>query len=167
MSADAEIAAGGPGDLPGFVAVLEETAAWLWGRGIRQWEPGSMRAQEPTLASWAAAGHLLVARDARAVVGGCFLVPEAGREWSGRDGTALYLHKLAVARAHARRGIARRILAHCDEVARTHGVPRLRLDCWDGNARLRAFYRDAGFRELEAVPSHGYAVRLFERAVAW
>jgi hypothetical protein len=46
---------------------------------------------------------------------------------------------------------------------RARGIELLRLDCWDGSARLRAYYRAAGFAELEAAPSHGFRVRLFER----
>ena len=105
----------------------------------------------------------MVARSESELAGGCFLVPQPGPAWAGHSGEALYLHKLVVSRAHAGQGLAQRLLAGAEERARGAGVSRLRLDCWDGNARLRAFYRDAGYRELEAAPSLGYAVRLFER----
>ena len=39
----------------------------------------------------------------------------------------------------------------------------MRLDCWDGSSALRSYYRGAGYCELDAVESHGYLVRLFEK----
>jgi GNAT superfamily N-acetyltransferase len=145
-----------------MIELLEASASWLWGRGVRQWEPGSMRAQRSVLQGWADAGQLVVAAAEGELVGGCFLVDEPAPEWAGRKGRALYLHKLVVARSHAGRGVSCRLLDWCAERAGERGVPCLRLDCWDGNAALRAFYREAGYRELDAVPSYGYAVRLFE-----
>jgi ribosomal protein S18 acetylase RimI-like enzyme len=157
------IVRGSAADLDPFVDLLEAAAAWLWSRGIRQWEPGSMAGQRRTFARWTQAGGLVVARSEAGLAGGCFLVPEPGAGWAGHPGPALHLRKLAVARAHAGSGLSRRILAGCEERARNAGVPWLRLDCWDGSGPLRAFYRGAGFCELEAVPSGGYHVRLFER----
>jgi GNAT superfamily N-acetyltransferase len=161
--ASIRIAPGHPEDLDAFVELLEAAASWLWSRGIRQWEPGSMGAQRRSFARWTHAGGLVVARSEGGLAGGCFLVPEPGAEWAGHAGPALHLRKLVVARTHAGNGLSQRILAWCEERARDAGVPRLRLDCWDGSGPLRAFYRGAGFCELEAVPSGGYSVRLFER----
>jgi ribosomal protein S18 acetylase RimI-like enzyme len=160
-----ELAVGTSGDVEPFVELLESAATWLWERGVRQWEPGSMRDQQRLLRAWADAGHLVAARADDLLVAGCFLVPHPTAEWSARPGDALYLHKLVVARTHARRGLAHRILSWCEHDARSRGVPRIRLDCWDGNERLRSLYRAEGYRELEAVPSFGYSVRLFEREV--
>jgi GNAT superfamily N-acetyltransferase len=147
------------------IELLEEAADWLWSRGIQQWEPGSIRPQRPTLLRWARSGALAVATTGDDVAGACFLVDEPSREWADRSGRALYLHKLVVARAHAGKGVARELLEWCAEQAREREVRQLRLDCWDGSHKLRAFYRAAGYRELEAVPSLGYAVRLFEREI--
>jgi GNAT superfamily N-acetyltransferase len=149
-------------DLEPFIALLESAASWLWERGVHQWVPGSMRAEEPVLAERARDGHLMVARSESDLVGGCILVPHAAPEWYGHTEPSLYVHKLVVARSHAGQGIAQRILAGCADRARALGARRLRLDCWDGNAALRSFYRACAYRELEAVPSHGYLVRLFE-----
>jgi GNAT superfamily N-acetyltransferase len=116
------------------------------------------------LLGWARNGGLVLVCCGSELAGGCFLVGESGPEWRGRPGAALYLRKLAVARSHAGRGVAGSLLDWCRDRAGERGVP-LRLDCWDGSVKLRAFYREAGFRELEAVPSHGYAVRLFEMEI--
>ena len=160
-----EVAVAQQEDVNAMIGVLEEAASWLWNRGIRQWEPGSMRAQRRTFRRWTRAGGLLVARSEGDLAGGCFLVDEPGREWTNHPGVALYLHKLVVARAHSGRGISARLLDWSKSRARELGIPRVRLDCWDGNERLRAFYRAAGYQELEAVKSLDFEVRLFELAV--
>jgi GNAT superfamily N-acetyltransferase len=110
-------------------------------------------------------GALVIATVNAELAGGCFLVDEPSPEWTGHPGVALYLHKLVVARSHSGRGVSTHLLDSCVRRARELHVPRLRLDCWDGNARLRALYRTAGYRELEAVASLGYLVRLFELEV--
>jgi protein-tyrosine phosphatase len=159
---DLTIAVAGQEDVNAMIGVLEEAASWLWNRGIRQWEPGSMRTQRRTFRRWTRSNGLVVARSDGDLAGGCFLVDEPMAEWATHSGAAFYLHRLVVARAHAGCGVSAGLLDWCKNRARELGVPRVRLDCWDGNERLRAFYRAAGYRELEAVPSHGFIVRLFE-----
>jgi len=43
------------------------------------------------------------------------------------------------------------------------GKTRLRLDCWDGNSFLKAYYRERGFRDMGRAQEEDYRVRLFER----
>jgi GNAT superfamily N-acetyltransferase len=162
---DVEIGLEGVAALDAFLEVVEEAAMWLWQRGIRQWEPGTNRAQRTWLARCVAHGGLVVARAGGELVGGCVATTLAVPAWNARREPPLYVAKLAVKRTHAGCGVATRILAAGEAHARATGHTRLRLDCWEGNARLRAYYRDAGFAELEAVAEHGYEVRLFERAL--
>jgi hypothetical protein len=49
--------------------------------------------------------------------------------------------------------------------ARDTGKELLRLDCWDGSAVLRRYYKALGFLELERAPEGEYWVRLFEKSV--
>ncbi|KAH8922343.1 hypothetical protein BT69DRAFT_1350958 [Atractiella rhizophila] len=35
------------------------------------------------------------------------------------------------------------------------------LDCWEGNGKLRAFYRDAGFEEIAILPQEDYWIAVF------
>src|SRR5262245_41875525 len=107
---EVRIEVGGQSDLESFIDLLENAATWLWDRGIHQWAPGSMRAQEPILMEWARSGHLIVARSGSDMVGGCVLVPHPTSEWAVRTEPSLYVHKLVVARSHAGRGIAHRLL---------------------------------------------------------
>lgn len=149
-------------ELPAFVDLLEELGAWLWSRGIQQWPPGSNRKQLPPLQRYLASGELILARSESQLVGGFIVSGVPTPEWAGRSPEAAYLHKLAVARPWGGRGLGVRLLQHSCAWAKERGASRLRLDCWDGNPALRAFYRNGGFEELDAVPSHGSHVRLFE-----
>jgi GNAT superfamily N-acetyltransferase len=124
-----------------------------------------MRAQRPALLALARAGGLVLARSAMTLVGGCTLSTERDPAWGSASGSALYLHKLVASRAAAGRDVGGHILRWCEAHAAAQGVEFLRLDCWDGSAKLRSYYRAEGFTELEAAPSHGYLVRLFERRV--
>lgn len=163
---DVRLEVGGLADLEPFLDLLEEAATWLWDRRVHQWAPGSMRMQAPMLADWARSGHLLTARSGSILAGGCILAPSSTEEWAAHASPSLYVHKLVVARTHAGQGLGARILADCEARARAAGVMRVRLDCWDGNAKLRSFYRACGYRELEVVPAHGYLLRLFELELA-
>jgi GNAT superfamily N-acetyltransferase len=151
--------------LDAFLDVVEEAARWLWSRGIPQWEPGTNRAQRPLLARSIEHGTLVAARDGDGIVGGCVLSTIAPSAWRDRSARALYLSKLVVTRAHAGGTVAPRILRFAAAHARDVGHTLLRLDCWDGSTKLRGYYRDAGFTELEAAEEHGYRVRLFERSL--
>ncbi len=162
-SAEIRIETGNLDDLVPIVALLEDAAAWLWDRGVHQWLPGSMRAERPTLEEWTRSGYLVVARSGADLAGGCALVPYPTPEWEGRGGASRYVQKLVVSRPYAGQGIAHQVLAWCEDRAREEGAPRLRLECWDGNTKLRSLYRECAFRELEAVAKEDYLVRLFER----
>jgi ribosomal protein S18 acetylase RimI-like enzyme len=163
----ADIRPGSIDDLGDFIEILEEVGAWLWRRGIRQWEPGSNRAQRPFLERLVGTGSLITARSSRRLVGGAIITPEPTAEWAGLPGPgAIYLHKLAVSRVASGQRLGRRILAYCELGSQQEGATRMRLDCWDGNAALCEYYRSAGYSELDAVESHGYLVRLFEKTLS-
>lgn len=150
-------------DLDDFAQVLEEAARWLWERKILQWEPGTQRSQRERMAGWMREGALLLIREEGHIRGGCIVTRVAVDGWEQDGAPAAYLYKLAVARSAARNGLGDRLLEAAADWARGEGLSRLRLDCWDGNAVLRRFYRERSFTELRAATTHGFEVRLFER----
>ncbi|HEX4649586.1 MAG TPA: GNAT family N-acetyltransferase [Steroidobacteraceae bacterium] len=65
-----------------------------------------------------------------------------------------HLNLLAVAPAHRRRGIARRLVAWLESTALTAGTFSIGLELRAGNAAARAFYAALGYRELGCVPGY-------------
>lgn len=153
----------GEAELDAFVELLESLGRWLWERDIPQWEPGTQRRLKPLFAHWLRTGILLVARDDAGLTAGCIVSRSAVDGWADDPAEAAYLYKLGVARRAAGRGLGDAVIEAAAGWARERGLPRLRLDCWDGNTVLRSYYRARGFAELAAVPAQGFHVRLFER----
>ncbi|MFH8339910.1 GNAT family N-acetyltransferase [Streptomyces sp. AM6-12] len=153
------IRAGGPGDVPLILAMLDSSVEWLAAQGrTRQWgtEPWSAdpRAVE-TVRRYAAAGTPYFAE-----VDG---VPAATLTLSDAPGAYLepageperYIHLLASDRRFKGRGAGAALLAHAAEVTRRAGVSLLRVDCYAGDdGKLVAFYEKNGFVRTEAF-RHG------------
>ena len=160
------VESGSASELDEFLPPLEEAASWLWDCGIQQWEPGSQLAQREHLRTLLSDGQLLLARVGTEIAGGCILTSRVIPEWEGRPGPARYLHKLVVQRAYAGKSLGRQILSDAESRASRHGSRLLRLDCWEGNRKLRAYYRAAGFGEVASVASQASWVRLFEKSLS-
>ncbi len=158
-------------ELEPFVDLLEEAGRWLWERGIRQWEPGSHRAQRSRLARDIERGAVRLARIGPKLAAGVILDWQRGPLWDGFDGhgferEAGYVYKLVVARSCAGRGVGAALLRHCEDETRLAGRLFVRLDCWSGNARLRAYYEDAGYTAKGEAEEHGAVVSLYEKRVS-
>lgn len=74
---------------------------------------------------------------------------------------AFYLHRLASLEPGRDLGAA--MLAAAEEWATAAGAEVLRLDCGADSARLRRFYRDLGYTELEEVELPGWRLVRFEK----
>jgi ribosomal protein S18 acetylase RimI-like enzyme len=89
------------------------------------------------------------------------------RFWGRQRPTAGYVHKLAVRRSEAHRGVGRRMIEAAVDRARAAGKSLLRLDCLRANVRLVAYYESAGFRKIRTVrrgpPGQRLVYQLFER----
>jgi ribosomal protein S18 acetylase RimI-like enzyme len=62
-----------------------------------------------------------------------------------------HLNLLAVAPAHRRRGVGRRLLQWLEQTALTAGTFVIGLELRSGNEAARAFYRALGYSELGAI----------------
>jgi RimJ/RimL family protein N-acetyltransferase len=149
--------------LDAYIDLLEEAAAWLWARGVHQWQPGGHRAARADLLAKLDRGALILAeRDGR-LAGGCLLIEIAPACWPDAPADALYLSGLVVERWVAGQDLGGRILDGAILVAQRRGKARVRLDCWDGNEFLKRYYRARGFHDLGRAQEADYWVRLFER----
>ncbi len=162
---DLDVQVAGPGEIDAFVALLEEAGGWLWRRGIRQWEPGSHHAQLPRLTRDLGRGCVRLARIEGKQAAGVILDWERRALWKDRPGDAGYVYKLVVARALAGRGVGLALLRDCESHTARSGREFVRLDCWSGNDRLRAYYADNGYLDCGAAEDHGSRVARFEKRV--
>ena len=67
------------------------------------------------------------------------------------------VHDVVVASSHRGRGIAAKLFAEVEAIAREHGACKLTLEVLDGNAPARALYRRLGFAAYQLDPAMGHA----------
>jgi len=138
------IAAAGRADLEAVMSLLREARRWHEKQGVDPWR----EFDTARIAAEIEAGRVYVARAGNAVCGTITLVETDGLVWGKERGDELYVHKLAVARDQAGRGIGAQILRWAQGLARERGKRRLRLDTWDGNRKMRDYYERVGFRHV-------------------
>lgn len=147
-------------DAAALRALVEEAAEFLSARGIRQWTPGALPAF--VIPGDVERGDVWVVRAGAGLAAAVTLHDEDLETWGPSDGSALYLHRLVVARAHAGAGLGRRLLAWARGEARARGRRSLRLDCVASNTFLRRYYAEAGFEERGEVDAGPLRLARFE-----
>jgi ribosomal protein S18 acetylase RimI-like enzyme len=153
-----------PEDLPRVLTILEDAAAWLQSRGIDQWRPGNFSA--PELLASIHQGELYLA-----TVEGCDAATII-LQWSDplfwppeNHDTAGYIHKLAVHRCFAGRGLGQRLIDWATTRAAERGKQFLRLDCMATNPGLCRFYENLGFTLHGQKMIGTWKVALYERKI--
>jgi GNAT superfamily N-acetyltransferase len=81
--------------------------------------------------------------------------------------TAIYVHDVAVAPLHQRRGYGRGILNHVYEIARERKIKALRVDAYDAPWGAGEFYLRCGYVEVSRTTYRGVPLSWFERRVAF
>jgi putative acetyltransferase len=97
----------------------------------------------PAIAAYLARnpGLSLVATDTTGAISGAVLC--------GHDGRRGYLHHLAVAVAHRRRGVGRRLVEAALDRLRSAGIPKCNLFLYATNTAGRAFWERCGWSARE------------------
>lgn len=153
-------------DLPGVLALLAETAGWLNGRGVRQWPVGGFPAER--IAPLIEEGSMYLLDGEERPVATLALDGHADPEfWAAEDvpGSALYVHKLSVARGYSGRGLGQALLDWAGLRVLATGRRWLRLDCSKDNPGLQDYYRGQRFTHLRTVDlPHRASGALFQRA---
>ncbi len=86
--------------------------------------------------------------------------------WGERSPDAVYLHKLAVRRAFAGRGLGKAIVEWVDAEAAAAGRGYVRLDCQRDDPGIREYYERLGFEHRGDMDDDSrFPVALYERAV--
>lgn len=134
-----------PAETALVAGVLQAAAAGQRERGQAQWAPHDV--DEATVGPHVRAGLYHLALDGPAAVGVFRLELEDPDFWPDMpEGSAAYVHKMAVVPARQRQGIAPALLGHACALARLQGRRFLRLDCMSGWPGLRRVYEGFGFR---------------------
>ncbi|HEX4241150.1 MAG TPA: GNAT family N-acetyltransferase [Steroidobacteraceae bacterium] len=140
----------GPGYAADAVSILQEAARWALGRGIHVWALSELR--ELDFSEAAGLRQLVMGFDDGQPVATMLLQPSDSLYWPEIPaGTSLYLHKIAVRRAHAGRGWLAALVSFAVAEARARGIEWLRLDTIHGSP-LRELYEDLGFSQVEEPP---------------
>lgn len=132
-------------DLPTVVRLRDHAARWMLARGVTgQWHPGELGAEH--FRKIMESGELWLAEKGDATVGAWELWWEDEEAWGRRPSSAGYVHRLMVDHAEVPPGAGRRLLRAAERRVAETGRELVRLDCLAGNARLNAYYLDAGYR---------------------
>ncbi len=135
-------------DLGRYLNLLEEVAAWLEQRGIKQWPVGSFRLSADYYAESIKREEVQLAFVGDELAGTLRLLLREPVVWPEIvSDDAVYVYNLAVRRAWADRRLGRRLLAWAEARAASLGRPCVRLDCVTDNHFLRDYYTHAGFAE--------------------
>jgi len=138
-------------------AIVQEAASWLAATGRAMWGPEDYtpEALRPSIE----AGELYLAKVNGEPVGTMILQWEDPVYWPDVPrGESAFVHRLAVKRSAAGKGISGALLDWAKGAARQAGRKYLRLDCDPERPRLCAFYESAGFVRHSVRPIEGYLV---------
>jgi GNAT superfamily N-acetyltransferase len=136
-----------PADAETVAAVLNEAAQWLAANGRPLWAAADISLER--VSRGIETGLFFIARDdgnADQAAGVMRLDLEDPYFWPEIEpGSSAFVHKLAVRRRWAGRGVSSALLGFARERARSLGRRQLRLDCVADRAPLRALYERFGF----------------------
>jgi GNAT superfamily N-acetyltransferase len=129
-------------------AILREVSEWLAAGGRKLWDRDEISDED--VARHAQAGELVMGREGKEAVACMYLQLSDDLFWPRAD-AALYVHRLAVRRAFAGRGLARAMLDWAVTEARRISRPFVRLDT-ELRPPLLRLYEEAGFVCVDSTP---------------
>lgn len=125
-------------------SVLGEASQWLISSGRALWSAAEV--DEERVLRDTCAGLFHVARDGEQLAGVMKFELEDAYFWPEvMSGTSAFVHKLAVRRAWAKKGVSTELLAYARTRAQRLGRTHLRLDCVADRRGLRNLYEEFGF----------------------
>jgi GNAT superfamily N-acetyltransferase len=141
---DLTIRPAAPEDTRLVSAILHEASAWADSAGGRMWEAGELETER--LAAEVAQGLFHLAWLEGDAAGTVKFQLEDEEFWPDLpDPRAAYVHRLAVLRRYAGRGVSTALLSWAAAHARALGREVLRLDCDAHRTSLRGVYERFGF----------------------
>jgi GNAT superfamily N-acetyltransferase len=143
--------------------LLDEATVWVNDLGFSQWPLPFPRDQ---LAGAIDRGEVYVveSEDGEGVAT-VSMLPDDPEYWGDQPPDAFYVHKLAVRRDQAGRGIGAAIVEWANAEAAEAGREFLRLDCLADNPGIRDYYEELGFEHRGDLVLDGQKMSLYERPV--
>jgi len=138
-------------DHAALLALKDACIAGMRAAGIEQWDEAY-----PDAAGFTrdlAAGTLHVLREGEVILG-CFTLDTThdplwqGMAWEVPAESAAVVHRLMVHPAAQGRGLARRLMAHAESLARARGFRAVHLDCFTANPAALRLYERLGYRRV-------------------
>jgi ribosomal protein S18 acetylase RimI-like enzyme len=155
-------------DVPAAQGLIDDARRWLNARGIDQWQDP---VPDTVLLRDVERGCLFVVRQDHGIAAMVTVYDSDPETWGVDATSAIYVHRLAVGRAHRGGRLGQRLLAWVDAQATDRGASFVRLDCATDNPGLRRFYEQQGFRYVRDVTvtaldgGRRLASSLYERAL--
>jgi ribosomal protein S18 acetylase RimI-like enzyme len=151
-------------DLATVQSILSEASAWLASKGIEQWPDGGFPEEQTARRIWQ--GSVFLALVDGEPVATITLDAWADPEFWDAPDDAGYVHRLAVRRRWAGRGIGEALLDWAGRRIAKSGGHWLRLDCMRENRSLHDYYRRLGFEHVRDIElGHRISGSLFQRPV--
>ncbi|MFI9454860.1 GNAT family N-acetyltransferase [Amycolatopsis sp. NPDC052450] len=152
-----------PGEEDVVLDLLAEAAAWLAGRGIRQWPP---RFPRESVRGQIEAGEALLVIGLGKPIATCVVTEAEPELWGETTEPAYYAGRLAVAREAAGAGLGFRIIDWVGEKAVARGKAFVRVATTRDNPALRGLYERAGFEHVADPPEAKWPTSLYEKRAA-
>jgi GNAT superfamily N-acetyltransferase len=130
-------------DAAEILRLRREAEDWLDAQGIEQWGRGHVDLAQ--IARQVQQGQWQVLRRQAGLCGALRLLWSDEALWLTDDCFAAYVHGMVIDRAKAGQGLGASLLRWVEAQAVVAAAPYLRLDCVEGNERLRAYYKAQGF----------------------
>lgn len=149
-------------DVELVATLIDNATEWVGRLGFEQWPLPFPRNE---VAEAVTRGEVYVAEVDGEAVATVTLLGEDPAYWGERSPDALYVHKLAVRRDRAGRGIGAAVVDWAGGRATDLGRDFLRLDCLCDDPRIRTYYEGLGFEHRGDLDDHvrGLRLSLYER----
>ena len=152
-------------DAPTIASVLQEAAQWLASDRKALWSAAEISPERVLRDT--SAGLFHVAREGEQLAGVMKVELEDAYFWPEvLPGTSVFVHKLAVRRAWAKRGVSTELLSYARSRAQQLGRSYLRLDCVADRQGLRNLYEGFGFSLHSVVRRGAYSFARYELPTA-
>lgn len=150
-------------DIDALSGILREVSDWLVARGTPMWRENEV--DPDAIRTEVEAGLFFLATLNGEPAGTLKFQLSDPLFWPEAEDDAAYLHRLAVRRSFAGRGLSTALLTWGADRAMAHGRPFLRLDCDAERTRLRDLYERFGFRHHSDRQVGQYFVARYEYTI--